>query len=110
MAVPPELELKDPERPEFLARVVSGFSWALASQGLSQILTTVVLVLLTRLLAPKEFGIAAMAMVLSTFVITYSDCGLGLALVQKESISEADRSTVFWASIALVAVMTTLCI
>jgi O-antigen/teichoic acid export membrane protein len=110
MAVPPELELKDPERPEFLSRVVSGFSWALASQGLSQILTTGVLVLLTRLLAPKEFGIAAMAMVLSTFVITYSDCGLGLALVQKESISEADRNTVFWASIALGAVMTTLCI
>ena len=110
MTVPPGRELKDPERPEFLPRVVSGFSWALASQGLAQILSTVVLVLLTRLLAPKEFGIAAMAMVLSAFVITYSDCGLGLALVQRESISEADRSTVFWASIALGATMTGICI
>ncbi|SRR5579884_913553 len=103
-------ELTDPRRPELLSRVLSGFSWVLASQALAQILSTASLVLLARLLAPREFGIAAMAQVATAFVITYSDLGLGLALVQKESITETDRSTVFWASIALGALMSVVCV
>src|SRR5579884_495171 len=97
--------LADPERPELRSRVLTGFAWKVASGVLSQVLNTVVFILLARLLAPREFGIAAMAMVVSAFVITYSDCGLGLALVQKETISETDSSTVFWASVALGATM-----
>lgn len=103
-------ELTDPRRPELLSRVLSGFSWVLASQALTQVLSTATLVLLARLLAPRQFGIAAMAQVATAFVITYSDFGLGLALVQKESITDTDRSTVFWASIALGAIMSGVCV
>ena len=103
-------ELTDPKRPELLSRVLTGVSWVLASQGLAQILNTATLVLLARLLAPAQFGIAAMAQVASAFVITYSDFGLGLALVQKEKITDADRSTVFWASVTLGAVMAGVCV
>jgi O-antigen/teichoic acid export membrane protein len=103
-------ELADPRRPELLSRVLSGFSWVLASQVLAQLLSTATLVLLARLLAPWQFGIAAMAQVATAFVITYSDFGLGLALVQKESITDVDRSTVFWASIALGTTMAGVCV
>lgn len=103
-------QLRDPKRAELLSRVQSGFLWKLASGGLSQVLNTVLLVLLARLLAPKQFGIAAMAEVISAFVIAYSDCGLGLALVQKEAINDADRSTVFWASVTLGAAMAGVCV
>lgn len=82
----------------------------MASQGLAQVLSTIVLVLLARLLAPRQFGIAAMAEVVTAFVITYSDCGLGLALVQRETISDADKSTVFWASVALGTTMAAICV
>jgi O-antigen/teichoic acid export membrane protein len=51
-----------------------------------------------------------MAQVATAFVITYSDFGLGLALVQKESITDVDRSTVFWASIVLGASMAGVCV
>jgi O-antigen/teichoic acid export membrane protein len=103
-------ELTDPGRPELLSRVLSGFSWVMASQVLSQILSTASLVLLARILAPRQFGIAAMAQIATAFVITYSDFGLGLALVQKETITDVDRSTVFWASIALGAIMSGVCV
>lgn len=103
-------ELADPKRSELRSRVLSGFGWKMASLVLSQGLNTIVFVLLARLLSPKEFGIAAMAEVASAFVITYSDCGLGLALVQKETISETDSSTVFWASVALGAGMAVVCV
>lgn len=100
----------DPQRPELRARVLSGFIWKLASVGLSQVLNTVVFVALARLLAPKQLGIAAMAMVATAFVITYSNFGLGAALVQKPVITETDRSTVFWASTALGAIMAGICV
>jgi O-antigen/teichoic acid export membrane protein len=102
--------LADPDRAALHSRVLSGVIWKLASVGLSQVLNTGIYVLLARLLVPRQFGIAAMAMVASAFVITYSDCGLGLALVQSDTITEADRSTVFWASTALGAIMALVCI
>jgi O-antigen/teichoic acid export membrane protein len=105
-----ESELADPERDTLRSRVLSGVIWKLASVGLSQVLNTGIYVLLARLLVPRQFGIAAMAMVASAFIITYSDCGLGLALVQKDKITEADRSTVFWSSTALGAIMALVCI
>jgi O-antigen/teichoic acid export membrane protein len=105
-----EAELADPDRDTLRSRVLAGVIWKLASVGLSQVLNTGIYVLLARLLVPRQFGIAAMAMVASAFIITYSDCGLGLALVQKDTITEADRSTVFWASTALGAIMALGCI
>ena len=104
------VELADPERSELRSRVLSGFGWKVASLALSQGLNSVVFVLLARLLVPKQLGIAAMAEVVSAFVITYADFGLGLALVQKKTISEVDSSSVFWASVALGATMAGICI
>jgi O-antigen/teichoic acid export membrane protein len=105
-----DAELADPDRDTLRSRVLSGVIWKVASVGLSQVLNTGIYVLLARLLVPRQFGIAAMAMVASAFIITYSDCGLGLALVQKDKITEADRSTVFWASTALGGIMALACV
>src|SRR5205085_6522978 len=91
------------------ARFLSGFMWKIASGLLSQGVNTITCVLLARLLAPREFGVAAMAMVASAFSITYSDFGLGLALVQKETISDVDSSSVFWPSVALGTAMAGVC-
>lgn len=89
---------------------MSGLVWKLASQGLAQALSMISIVLLARLLTPRQFGIAAMAEVASAFVISYSDGGLGLALVQRETVTEADCSTVFWSSAALGATMAAICV
>ncbi len=107
---PERPELPDPERPELRGRVMSGFFWKVASGVLSQAVSTVTFVLLARLLTQKQYGVAAMAMVASAFVVTYADCGLGVALVQRKTISEVDKSTVFWASAALGTAMAGLCV
>ena len=64
----------------------------------SQIIFGLVLV---RLLTPHDYGLASMALVFSTLVLTVSDLSMGNALVQRAHITEADRSTVFWSSLAL---------
>lgn len=61
---------------------------------------------LARLLAPDAYGIAGMVIVFSSLVIVFSDLALGAALVQRTTLDEDDRSTVFWISVAAGVVFT----
>ena len=51
---------------------------------------------LTRLLGPEDFGLMAMATVVTTFASMLRDLGTGAALVQKEQLSEETATAVFW--------------
>jgi O-antigen/teichoic acid export membrane protein len=57
-------------------------------------------ILLAHLLVPRDFGLAGMAIAFSTLAMTFSDLGLGVALIQKKTLSEEDRSTVFWLNVS----------
>jgi O-antigen/teichoic acid export membrane protein len=80
------------------ARVARGLSWKAASQGLRQVTRVAVMVVIAHELSPHEYGLAGMVLVLSTLVLIFADLALGSALVQRETLTEDDRSTVFWAS------------
>ena len=58
----------------------------------------VVALLLARMLTPHDWGLAAMVLVFSGFVVVFTDNALGTALIQRRDLSEDDRSTVFWLS------------
>jgi PST family polysaccharide transporter len=98
--------LRDPTRAELVARVESGLKWKLLSEATLVVTRISVAIVLARLLAPRDFGIAGMVLVMSAFVISFADFGLGNALVQRRSLSEKDRSTMFWASCVLGVCMT----
>ena len=88
--------------PQDLGRaVVSGFGWKVVAELLVQSTRILVLLLLARLLSPREFGIAGEVLAFSVFVPILSDLALGAALIHRQDITEADRSTVFWATVAL---------
>ena len=76
------------------SRVLRGLSWKLASQVTYQVSRVVVAVILARLLAPHDYGIAGMVLVASSLVFIFSDLALGAALVQRDRLTEEDRSTV----------------
>ncbi len=65
---------------------------------LLQVSRSVVAIVLVRLLTPQEWGVAAMVLVLSGLTVLFTDSALGTALIQRQALSEADRSTVFWTS------------
>ena len=46
-------------------------------------------------------GSRGSALLFSSLVIAFSDLGLGAGLVQRKTITEEDRSTVFWISAAV---------
>jgi O-antigen/teichoic acid export membrane protein len=58
----------------------------------------VVALVLARLLAPHDWGVAAMVLVISGFVVVFTDSALVSALIQHRDLRDEDSSTVFWTS------------
>jgi O-antigen/teichoic acid export membrane protein len=90
------------------SRVLGGLAWKAASQVVAQVSRLGVAVLLAHLLTPREFGLAAMVLVFSAFVLVFADLALGAALVQRPTLSRGDRSTAFWTSVGVGSVFTAL--
>src|SRR3954454_17429194 len=80
-------------------KVLSGLGWKLVSQIFAQGSRFGVSLLLARLLTPHEFGLAAMAIAFSGLAMIFSDPALTAAIVRRKTISEEDRSTVFWTTL-----------
>jgi O-antigen/teichoic acid export membrane protein len=88
------------------SNVLHGLKWSatfVLTITVARIATSLVIV---HLLAPQDVGLAGMALLFSSLVLAFSDLGLGAGLVQRESITEEDRSTVFWTSFAVGLVLT----
>jgi O-antigen/teichoic acid export membrane protein len=76
-----------------------GLAWKTASQTTVFLLRFGVLLAWARLLEPREYGLAAMALVFAGVGYVVGDFGLGAALIQRTRLSELERSTAFWASL-----------
>ena len=80
-------------------QTVSSVKWSALSQAGrqgTQLLTTVIL---ARLLAPSDFGLLGMAMVVIAFIEIFKDLGTTAALIQKKELSEALLSSIFWVNV-----------
>ncbi|HEY7019310.1 MAG TPA: lipopolysaccharide biosynthesis protein [Gaiellaceae bacterium] len=94
--------MTDARSPEPLgSRIRSGIAWKVASQVTLQLSRMVVALVLARLLAPHDWGLAAMVFVFSGFVVVFTDNAFGTALIQRRELHPGDRSTVFWISAGL---------
>ena len=81
--------------------VVRGMAWKVGGQVFNQVLRIAVGLVLARLLAPHDYGLAAMVVVFSGLAFALSDLSLGAALIQRKHLEEQDRSTAFWASVGV---------
>lgn len=86
--------------------VSRGLRWKALSQAVSLVLRTTVGIALARLLTPKEFGVAAMALAFTGIAAIFTELSMGAALIQRPTITEEDRSTVFWTTLASGLAMT----
>ena len=85
---------------EMHSRVKRGVAWTGGSQVALQLIRLAGAVAVARLLTPGEYGLAMLALVFASLVLVFSDLALGAALVQRKELSERDRSTAFWVTIA----------
>lgn len=79
--------------------VVFSFLWQygerLTVQGISFLVTLV----LARLLLPEEYGTISIALIFIAILEVFVNSGLGVSLVQKKTVNDADYSTVFYYSL-----------
>jgi O-antigen/teichoic acid export membrane protein len=76
-------------------------AWVAWGSGAMAVLKLVVLVLLTRLLSPADFGLVSAALIVISFSLIFSQLGLGPALVQRPVLEPRHVSTAFLASAGL---------
>jgi PST family polysaccharide transporter len=87
-------------------RAVSGGFVTASAQAVKFILNLGSTVLLARLLSPQDFGLVAMAGALMPILRTFREGGLSTATVQKEGITHAQVSNLFWINLALGGMIT----
>jgi len=76
------------------------------TQGASLVLRLVTLMVLARLLTPKDFGLVGMVTAFTGLFFILRDFGLSAAAIQRHSITEEESSTLFWINLAAGAALT----
>jgi len=82
-------------------KMVKGVRWSALEKGGQQAITFVVFAILARFVAPEDFGLVAMALIMIGFVQLFIDQGFSTAIVQRESVDDEFLSTAFWANCAI---------
>ncbi len=81
------------------ARTAAG--WQFLSKGINTALQMVTSIVLARLLMPEDFGIVAMAAMVTGLAGVFRDLGLGQALVQRPEISEEHTRSAYWGTLVM---------
>lgn len=86
---------------EYSSKTGKGIKWSVIDQVVRQIVTLLVSAILSRLLTPAEFGLLGMVFVAIGFLQVLKDIGLGSSIIQKQGLTEVEKSTIFWVNAGL---------
>ena len=89
-------------------RTISSGLITVAAQCAQFLLNLAYIMVLARLLAPEEFGLVAMVTTVMGFLRIFQDAGLSTATVQREEITHAQVSNLFWVNVFVGGVITLL--
>jgi PST family polysaccharide transporter len=93
-AVPPEQP-----RASLKATARSGSRWTVLGYGGAKVSTTLLFVVLARLLTPEDFGVVAIAVVFVALLQLLVEGGFRDALIQRAELERGHVDTVFWTSV-----------
>ena len=82
---------------------ISSGAVTISAQGAKFLLNLVSTMILARLLTPRDFGLVAMVTTITGFLFVFKDAGLSIATVQRERITHAQVSNLFWVNVAVSA-------
>lgn len=73
--------------------------WLAGFRVVSQALSWAVTIAVARMLTPGDYGLMAMASILTGYVEVFSEMGVGAAIVQRDAVSSGELSSNFWFSV-----------
>jgi PST family polysaccharide transporter len=86
-------------------RTIRGGLARLCAQGASFILRLLSLMVLARLLEPKDFGLVGMVTAFTGVLSLFRDFGLSTAAVQRTTVTDEQISTLFWINLLVGALL-----
>src|SRR5579864_1535682 len=87
-------------------KTIRGGLARLCAQGADFTLRLVSLMVLARLLGPKDFGLVGMVTAFTGVLTMFRDFGLSAAAIQRPIVTEEQISTLFWINISVGAGLT----
>jgi O-antigen/teichoic acid export membrane protein len=99
----------DPSPHDLKRKTAHGALVSTIGQAANFVLRTGSMIVLARLLTPADFGLVGMATACTGFLSLFRDAGLSVATVQRESITRAQTSTLFWLNLGVGVLLAALC-
>ena len=87
-------------------RTISSGLVTAAAQGAQFFLNLAYMMVLARLLVPRDFGLVAMVTTVMGFLRIFQDAGLSTATGKRQEITHAQVSNLFWVNVALGGIIT----
>ena len=78
----------------------NNFLWKLAERISAQLISTVVSIVLARLLVPEDYGVVSIVMIFITLANVFVSDGFGSALIQKKNANALDFFSVLYFNLA----------
>lgn len=86
-------------------KITEGLFWSFSERFTAQIVSTVVSIVLARILTPEHYGIISIVAVFITICNVFVTSGFGSAIVQKKEVDTLDYNTAFWVSFGISVVL-----
>lgn len=87
-------------------RTISAFFWDVGGKVFTQMVGLAISIILTRILAPDDFGLMAMVLVVFSLTSIFITSGLDLALIQRKELRDEHFGAVFYFNLLLGIVLT----
>src|SRR5262245_42528126 len=87
---------------------ISGGALRFAAQGCQFAISLISNVVLARLLDPADFGLVVMVMTVCGFLQIFREAGLSTATIQRDEITHAQVSNLFWINLLVGGLVTML--
>jgi O-antigen/teichoic acid export membrane protein len=94
---------------ELKQKALNGIVWSGAQIWGGQVISFIVLLVLTRLIKPESFGLVAYASVFIAFIQMFLDQGFGDAIVQRAVLERGHLDTAFWTNLLTGILLTIAC-
>lgn len=85
--------------------IKGGLIWSFGERITAQLVSTIVTIVLARLLDPTHYGIISIVTVFITFCNVFVTSGMGSAIVQKKEVNDEDYNTAFFISLSIAVIL-----
>lgn len=84
---------------------------AIVGQGVRQLIQIINFAIMSRLLAPADFGLVAMALAVTAFASMFTDLGLSTATIQRKNIDQNTTSILYYLNVGIgIVLMVLVCL